>query len=465
VRRSGISILTGKVLNGTRRFKPDPKRRDFFAGMAMATPFVGAMIPYPWLFIALAAGVPFILHIAHAGIRFPQFNRIPRIIWFTALIGTVHLYGLWIGPTAYWPRTIADMTLAAAGVFVFLAGRERSKEHGEMLVGFFTVLIPFAVAVAGFGLFKAALFERGCLLGFIFERYGNLYPSGSSLKDDYNIYSLSLAVAGVGMVVNTLKGHGSAARIAFTVVGLAVVISAGVLTPSRRFPIAALFIPGLWLSAGVFLFPRSEWSRRIFIPIAVTACAVLFLCTAIRSSLPVSHYQVFSLAGSSPSPVVSQDRIYNVGTATGRLLETVRKEHSYGFASRTDRFVLAKDILVDRAWLAGIGFAYHEPFSRRFTAGSSMDYPHFPLLSEWLIGGVIGALTALTIYLSLSHTLWCLGLRGWMSGMTPIAFVVLFYSLLSGDTLFSAPQFIIACLLAQGQVETSKASDGEDRVA
>ena len=79
----------------------------------------------------------------------------------------------------------------------------------------------------------------------------------------------------------------------------------------------------------------------------------------------------------------------------------------------------------------------------------SLDYPHFPILSEWLVGGLAGAVVAVAIYFFLFRSIWRSGRAGWTSGSNAIALAVVPYSLLSGDTLFSIPQFIIVCLLAQ----------------
>jgi len=445
-------------MNGLIRsqsFKPAPQRRDFYAGMAMAAPFVGSMIPYPWLFIALAAVVPFIIHIAYWGIRIPQRKSIPMIIWLVGLLAAIHIWGLWGGTTPYWFRTLGDMAIVAAGVFVFLTRHGRSHGSGGMFDGFIATLIPFAIAVGILGLVKAGLFERGYLLGFIYERYHDLYPSGSSLKDDYNAFSLSLLIASMGLVMNALKDVRSHSKILYNILGLAVLISAGMLTPSRRFAIASILIPVLWLTVGAVTIPKPEWFRRILLPIAGVVWAVLLIHTAIESPNQIGPEQIRDyqvIRSGNISKAESEDRFVNVGPAADRLFETFNKEHSYGFASRIDRLLFGKDLLVERAWLTGIGFSYHWEYSCRFGACTYMDYPHFPLLSEWLSGGIIAALVTMAIYFLLYRSLWRLGWHGWMTSITPMALIVLFYSLLSGDTLFSVPQFIIACLLVQSQL-------------
>ena len=47
-----------------------------------------------------------------------------------------------------------------------------------MLEGFFVALIPFVFVTAVIGLVKAALLERGILLGFVHALYPDQYPPG-----------------------------------------------------------------------------------------------------------------------------------------------------------------------------------------------------------------------------------------------------------------------------------------------
>jgi len=55
-------------------------------------------------------------------------------------------------------------------------------------------------------------------------------------------------------------------------------------------------------------------------------------------------------------------------------------------------------------------------------------------------------------------------MKWWTSRSSAVKIAVLPYFLLSGDTLFSIPQFIIACLLAQSQTETGNAKDEREQM-
>ncbi len=455
---------------------PDPGRRSRAAGMTLATPFAAATLPYPWLLLSLVVCIPFVVHLARYGLRLPKVKDVPAIVWLVLLLGLLHLCGLRSGPTPYWTRVVADMGIVAAGVCVYLLGREDTDDADTGMVrGFFAALIPFVAVTAIVGLVKAALLERGILLGFILSLYPDQYPPGSSLRADTGLFGLSMLAAGLGLVIVRLSGHRSRTGMACAVLALAVMVSAGMLTESRRFLILSLLIPCVWFAVSFKESLNREFFRRTVIPFAGLLVVVGVLFWLIHTPVPIRTVTVLGLTGTAqiaapeskdapphvsgtgtpkPGPAVRQTD----PTTIYRMFGTMGAGQAFGFESRTARWGLGTELLADRAWLTGIGFSYHELFSCRFTGCTFLDYPHFPLLSEWLAGGIAGAMAALAIYALLFRSLWRSGWRGWTTGSSAVAVAVLPYALLSGDTLFSIPQFIIACLLAQSQAETGNAS-------
>jgi len=63
-----------------------------------------------------------------------------------------------------------------------------------MMEGFFAALIPFVAVTAAIGLVKAALLERGVLLGLLLSLYPDQYPPGSSLRGDTGLFGLSCSL-------------------------------------------------------------------------------------------------------------------------------------------------------------------------------------------------------------------------------------------------------------------------------
>jgi len=489
--------------------------RIYCAGMAMATPFAAATLPYPWLLLSLMVSIPFVIHLVRYGIRLPKAGDIPAVVWPVLLLGLFHFCGLWRGQTPFGVRVLVDTGIVAAAVVVFLLGHTEGDAPEEMLRGFFSALVPFTVVIAVIGLIKAALLEGGYLLGFLHALYPDHYPPGTSLRGDYNLFSLSMLIGGLGLVSRIVNENARSRNLALGYFTLALVLTAGILAGSRRFLLISLLIPALWFTAGILVFPKRLLVERVILPMAVVACAVGLLAGnwLVNVPAPLHKYKVLYLfpgsmenavqkrpsekmspaaeeRAAAPEGIYKDQDKQTVGRTdlsserevaakqtlrteqrrvekgvepvaeaekTGtvmpvhpaEMLGTLQRDQVYGLDSRVDRWQLALDLLAQGAWLGGMGFAYHEVFSCRFAACSFLDYPHFPILSEWLIGGVAGAVVAVAIYFLLFRSIWRSGRVGLTSGSSAIALAVVPYSLLSGDTLFSIPQFIIVCLLAQ----------------
>jgi hypothetical protein len=450
--------------------------------MAMATPFAAATLPYPWLLLSLILAIPFVVHLVRTGIRFPKIAYFPAVGWGVLLLGLLHVYGLWRGPTPFWMRVLVDMGIVAACLAVFVLGQNSKEDRSDMLRGFFAALGPFAVAAAAMGLIKAALLQRGILLGALVSLYPDAYPPGSSLRADTSLFGLSLVVAGLGLAAESLERRESRFRPFYRVVALTLIVACGMLTESRRFLVLSFLIPAVWVVRRLAVTPRPDLRRSVLFPVIGLACAIGALYWVVHSPVPVETAKVYHFPG---TPQGGEERSRDPSLTSGenkpdspdlivrktdpamllRVLGTMGANQTYGFESRKEKWVLGVSLLEDRAYVSGIGFSYHEIFSCRFTGCTFLDYPHFPILSEWLVSGIAGVLTALAVYLLLLQSLWRSGRQGWLSGSSVIALAVLPYSLLSGDTLFSIPQFIVVCLLTQSQVETCNASDKKERAA
>jgi hypothetical protein len=314
------------------------------------------------------------------------------------------------------------------------------------------------------GLVKAAMMERGVLFGFLYNIDPGHYPPGSCLQRDYNLFSLTLLIAGLGIAIWHFQNNRSLRDTAICFSALALIFTAGILGGSRRFLLCSPAIPFLWTAIGVFVIPKSQIIKKVIVPAIGGAIIVYMLIWIIQSPIPFQNYKLFYfdnivakklLGGKS----LTDDPLRTMGVDANEvkimdanpelILSTLNQQKAYGFDTRIIRWQLAINLLAEGAWFYGIGFSYHNTFSRRFVDGAFIDYPHFPILSEWLIGGVVGSMAAAAVYLLLVRAIWRSGREGLFSGSSAIALLVFPYSLLSGDTIFSIPQFLIACLLVQ----------------
>jgi len=443
--------------------------------MAIATPFAAATLPYPWFLLSLIVTTPFVVHYARNGIRLPKIGSIPLGVWLLLLLCLFHVHGLWRSYSPFESRVLVDLLIVGAALGVFLLGWSERDDSAAMLKGFFAALVPFTVVTATIGLVKAALLQRGILLGFILARYPDQYPPGSSLRSDINLFGLSMLVAGLGLASSRYESKGSRYKTLFQALALAVIVAAGMLTESRRCIVLAILIPIVWLFQKLSMNSKRDLRKKVLIPVVGLIGAIGVLFWVIHSQAPIETAVVLHFPGMSPS-VANQKQDPSGAEHEGkpenqdltvrktdfamifRLLGTLGADQAYGFESRIEKWRLGIRLLKEGSWLSGMGFAYHEIFSCRFTDCAIIDYPHLPILSELLVAGVPGLMTALAIYFLLFQSIWRSGRDGWKSGLSAIALAIIPYSLISGDTIFSIPQFIIICLLAQCQQRVGKQS-------
>lgn len=307
-------------------------------------------------------------------------------------------------------------------------------------------------------------------------------PPGSSLRGDTSLFGLSMLVAGLEVVVNSLEKKTTRFRIFCQVIALALIMACGMVTESRRFLVLSVLIPSVWLIRRLTATPGSDLKKSALLPIVGLVCAIGILFWAIYSPVPVETGKVLHIPGTSQGSVAVKSDTSSTAqenkpadpnltvrkTDLGmifRLFGTLGANQSYGLESRIEKWQLGMNLLTNHTWLLGMGFSYHEIYSCRFVDCSFIDYPHFPILSEWLVSGIAGAFVAVAIYFIyffLFQSIWRSRREGWTSGSSAMVLAVLPYSLISGDTLFSIPQFIMVCLLAQSQVETGVHAIGKD---
>lgn len=95
----------------------------------------------------------------------------------------------------------------------------------------------------------------------------------------------------------------------------------------------------------------------------------------------------------------------------------------------------------------GHGFGYHEPFATKIGDEKYRGYPHLPLLSEALIGGLPLLLEAFWLYALLVGKMLKGSASLQMSGIPACFFVVTAVTSISGDTIFSIPQWLSVALV------------------
>lgn len=358
-------------------------------------------------------------------------------------------------------------------VVLFLAFSYTHLSKRALVFGFLYPLVLLGGFIAVVGLVKFFLLEHGILVGVLLDKFGPQgYPSGTALRSDYNMSSLLLLVASIACV--RLYFY----KPSFWVFAFLVfMLSAGLLSGSRRFMLMAMLIPVYWIA--LIWMERGRSSALMLSSFGVLLLGGVFTYALVISVSSAEKFQqvrageawqVLSVQGfklqsfdeyisqglMQTDPHLDKSELPAEGSLVLKepwrtypqvLANTMSAQEQFGFESRIVRWAFAWDLIKDSLWF-GSGFSYHEKFSCKFVACKHVDYPHSPLLSAWLAGGV-GLFVLVCIFYSLLGLLaiWH-GSVGLKFAVTPIVLMVVPFSLLSGDTVFSISAFVGSSFIA-----------------
>lgn len=393
--------------------------KGFLGGVAMAAPFYAEFFSWRWT-VLLAVPLFVLLLIHREKTKKPNMAILPMV-----LLLALHVVALVFSQTVFAGQVVKDLVVASFLLFVYVLADE------DMLAGFFSALIPLAVITALLGLLKAGLLDRGYLLGFITDGC-SYYPAGSALCVNYNNLGLLWLVAALGCIRTSFWWC-----IPFLLV-------AGVLSTSRRFILLMSFIPFVW----IILQGRMAIVRMLGV---VIASGILFF--AITDPTAFDNYR----QGETPFKVLEfssgagqEDVAKKINRAAPMLILGSMTDGTLGTATRLSFWQLGASLV---SW-APQGWGYHEVFACKFSACTDFHYPHMPVISEWIIGGVLFAVVALAFFVW--PFLQILSARR----LFPVALFLLAmpYVLISGDTVFSLPICISCMLVALSTVERSTRS-------
>lgn len=400
-----------------------------WTGVALSSPFLADLIGWrlsitlviPWLFLCFVAR--------------PKLEFIPPIL---ALLGLVaaHLVALALSETPFAMKSLRDITLSC--LLIAIAATASRATFQSITRGFFLSVIAVGVCAATIGLLKHGLQDRGYLLGPFIAACPGQYPQGSNLCTDYNLLGMLLLVSMTGAAT-----WRAGLRSKFSLLLLTILIAAGLTVGSRRF---LLLLPVFFLGwAWIEIRTSGTSSLRTEVPVMAAvllgAWALVSLVTAPEiyetyrfGKRPLTV--LFNTEGESASP---PNRAY-----PGVIAATILSE---GLSTRMDRWQLGANLVLEKPIL-GHGFYYHDAFSHRFNGRLGVrDYPHLPLLSAGVLGGVGLMGIVLWLYIRLG-LLALLSSRSVVTSGAPLAFILTSgVAIISGDTIFSIPQWIAMALL------------------
>lgn len=162
---------------------------------------------------------------------------------------------------------------------------------------------------------------------------------------------------------------------------------------------------------------------------------------------PAEALDVEDLQIPTASSLIVDPKTVTITATAPAILNQMKVEGAYGMGSRLERWQYAVELLDWKVALRGMGFDYREKYSCRFLDCLQEDYPHLPIASALLYGGIGFALFALLYYLAYISLILKAGREGLKLGTTIIAGLTLPYVFISGDSILSLPHGIAAGLL------------------
>lgn len=354
--------------------------------IVLALPFLGQGIPYPGgvtLFVPFAA----LLLPATVLLRIAQRGRSALIIGdpaFMVICGVVLLsyaYGIILSsdyPGFTLLRDSITGVVAMMVVFTVCNSDWDRAERESLVKSFAWALLSIGIFVGALGALKFWLFvTQGQMIGFVAAASSGPYPWGTSLVSDYNFYALTILVAILAAMFLAIdRDPLGQVMLALTVVAL---IAVGFLAGSRRF----------WLTAPLFIVFQVGWmisskGLRQSFPLIATFGALLL-------AVPLSILMVF---GNQLTELMTAG--WNLQYRLSTFLDS---NAGFGLGTRFELWSSATDRLAGGAPWVGSGFDYMRWFSCEFGDCSGAGYPHMPLLSAFLYGGIVSAVFVIAIYL------------------------------------------------------------------
>ena len=381
-----------------------------FPLLAQAFPTPGA-IPIFLPVALLLAPVTLLMRIADEGVPGLLLGDSGFMAIF-ALTVLIYIYGVVISadvPDQNLLREIANGIVAMMVVFSIANSGWTAGERARLVKAIASAMLCVGLFVGALGVYKLSLFlSTRQTLDFVLVANNGAYPWGTSLLSDYNFYSLTVLVA----ILSALFLTTYVRRLGQSILGLLIVFLfvVGILAGSRRF----------WLIAPLIMVVQSLWMvSRCGVRRYSVVFGVLLSCFI---GLPAVIY------------VVAND-LFELLFSTAwdfqfRVLTLLNSDIAFGMAPRVEQWVFAIDRLDGFVPWFGNGFDYMHRFSCQFGECGEGGYPHMPILSAYLYGGVIAAVLAcvLLVYLTLA---------GWKLLSHDFEFGWLFFPML-GALLFAA---------------------------
>lgn len=354
--------------------------------IVMLLPFLGQSVPYP-------GGIPLFLPFAALLLPATVLLRLANKGWSSFVLGDTffmmlvivlllsYAYGIILStdfPGISLLRDAVTGIVAMSMVFTVANSDWSASERDKMVAAIAWGLFLTGIFVGTLGAIKLWLFvSRGQMLEFVAAASSGTYPWGTSLVSDYNFFALTILTSILaGIFLCMQRGPIGQVILALAIAALIVV---GFLAGSRRF----------WVAAPVFISLQVAWmvysaGFRRHVPLLGTI--LLLLLAAPVVILARSEQELGQLLTSG----------WNLQYRLSTLLDS---STGFGLGDRFELWYLAAERLTGAVPWVGSGFDYMRWFSCEFGDCSGDGYPHMPVLSAYLYGGMIAGAAVIVLYI------------------------------------------------------------------
>lgn len=357
------------------------------------------------------------------------------------LMNITFFYGMFLSLTAVTLPVIKDAVRGVAFLFIWtivlqMHLRNQSENILKIIEGFSKVILFVSIALAVLGAAKYIMSLNGVRLDFL-KGNSQLYPWGTSLVGDYNFYSLTLFIGGF-ITLRYWVCSTSSLRAGLYGGIFTVLFCVALLAGSRRFWVVS---PILF---GVYLYYINRVSKGLNIKLKWRD----FIAGVVVVLLFLSGYRYIS----NPVCIDSVDKVECLSHASqidSRSAEFIQSKGVSGVPSRTERWMHVFNGEITAKLLGG-GFGYRKDYGCLFNKCKVDDYPHAPILSAFLYGGLVAAfLTAALFFYALFIAYQLIKSRSIFADLAFGLVAVVIFSSVSGDTLFSLPVFFSMLIIAR----------------
>ena len=314
----------------------------------------------------------------------------------------------------------------------------------KRIVNVFNYLAVILVGtISVFAYLKYLTWGDGLIISFLLnDLTSEVYPKGSALVGDINFFGLTMLICAFLSFSLWRRSSVLSSNILLMLIFILLMIVGG-LAGSRRFLLlSTTLMPILFFLA--IKFDANLIFKKVT-SILIASSIIVGANYLINNISDISAYFGFLHFGALFAD--SENYVWNFYSSTYASVTDISQ--SYGFGSRIPRFLYSLNLLDLKTVLIGDGFNYLNKYSCNFGDCNSVDYPHAPIISAILYGGILGLLSYLILnsflmFICIKLLLFSKSYFEW--GLVLLCTII--YASISGNSLLSMPIFFSVAIIS-----------------